>query len=446
VAAATVFTTGRTVEETAAIGDAVKDAYDVTIDDLTFDADELYPELCVLRGTVTLPQFQEGEPPFDTLGSFAFDGDLTLVEQRTEQAPVAIVIPRTPMPEAGYPLILNVHGSCGFSIAMVRPVGDDCLPNTPIGPAFPNATKGIATAGFAMPLNPERLAGAPETAYLNVNNLPAVRDTFRQGTIEARLFLEGVSQLEIDPDLLTACTGASLPAGETAFHFDTSRLFIMGQSMGGMYSNMIGATEPSLKAAVPTGAGGHWTYFLFRTGIREGQIPTFLTLLLGTQATLTHLHPVLSIGAAAVEAADPIVYMPHVARRPLAGHPVRPIYEPVGEGDSYFPTSVYDAVVLAYGHPQAGNAEWPEMQDALALAGLDGIGDFPVENNLTSETGEAYTGVVAQFTSDGSYDPHAIYSHRDDVKRQYSCFFDSFVKTGVATIPPLSDDWETACP
>lgn len=446
VAAATVFTTGRVVEETAALGDRVLAAHDVVIEDLAFDAEELTPELCVLRGTVTLPQFQAGEAPFDEEGLFSFDSDGLPIVTRTEDAPVAIVIPRTPMPTTGYPLVLNVHGSGGYSIAMVRPVGDDGVPGDPIGPAIPYATKRLATAGFAMPLNPERFIGAEETAYLNVNNLVAMRDTFRQGILEARLFLEAMSKLEMDPTLLEGCIGAALPDGEDGFFFDTEKMLITGQSMGGMYTNLIGATEPLLRAAVPTGAGGHWTYFILETSLRNGQIPSFLTLLLGTTVKLTHLHPVLSMGAAALEPADPIVYMPHLARRPLEGHPTRPVYEPVSKGDSYFPTTIYDAVALAYGHQQAGDVVWPEMQDALALSNKDGIIAFPVSNNAQSESADAYTGVVVQYEADGDYDPHAIYSHRDDVKRQYACFFDSFLKTGTATVVEPSPAWEEPCP
>lgn len=445
VASAAVFTTGNVVEETAALGDAVLDEYDLSIEDLAFDADELYPELCVLRGTVTLPQFQVGAPPYDEEGLFDFKDGFP-IEQRMEEAPVAIVIPRTPMPEGGYPLILNVHGSGGFSIAMVRPVGDDGVPGDPIGPAFPNATKGIAMAGVAMPVNPERLPGAGETAYLNVNNLVAIRDTFRQGILDARLYLEALTKLEIEPELLTACTGAELPEGETSFHFDDSKLLITGQSMGGMYTNLIGATEPLLRAAVPTGAGGHWSYFLLETPLNGGQIPAFLTLLLGTTSKLTHLHPVLAMGAAAVEPADPIIYMPHLARRPLKGHPTRPIYEPVGYLDSYFPTTIYDAVAIAYGHQEAGQTVWPTMQEGLELAGKDGIIDLPASNNLESEDGEPYTGIVIQFEGDGTYDPHAIYIHRDDVKRQYSCFWDTFLRTGTATVVEPSSDWHAPCP
>lgn len=447
VAAATVFTTGRVVEETADLAERVVDAYDVTIEDLALDEAEIYPELCVLRGNVSYAQFQQGEPPFDTEGLFAFDDDGMPVDTgRTEVAPVAIVIPRIPMPDGGYPVLLNVHGSGGFSIAMVRPVGDDGVPGDPIGPAFPNAAQGIAMAGFAMPLNPERFEGAEETEYLNVNNLAALRDTFRQGTLEARLFLEALEDVRIDPALLTACTGPELPDGETEFFFDTSKMGITGQSMGGMYTNLIAPTDPLLRAAVPTGAGGHWTYFILETSLRDGQIPSFLTLLLGTTTQLTHLHPVLAIGAAALEPSDPIVYMPHLARLPLPGHPARPIYEPVGEGDSYFPTSVYDAVALAYGHEQAGEAAWPEMQDALALIERDGLIEYPVTNNLESSEGDPYTGVVVQYEGDGTYDPHAIYSHRDDVKRQYSCFWRTFFDTGVATLVEPTTDWSAPCP
>ncbi len=446
VVAATVFTTGEVVKNTAEIGDKVLAKYDITIDDLAIDATEDYAELCVLRGSVTLPQFQAGERPFDTEGKFSFDTDGTPVEQRTEQAPVVIVIPRTPMPAAGYPLILNVHGSCGYSIAMVRPVDDTCTVSEPIGPAFPNSLKGIATAGMAMPLNPERYPGATETEYVNVNNFAALRDTFRQGTVEARLFLEALTELQIDQEILAECAGASLPGGATSYKFDASKLAIMGQSMGGMYTNLVGATEPKLRVAVPTGAGGYWPYFILETELQDGQFKAFLPLLLGTQAKLTHLHPVLAIAAGALEAADPFVSMPYLARHPLEGHPARPIYEPAGQGDSYFPTTIYDAAALAYGHPQAGNEIWPEMQEALALADLDGVLEFPLTDNLTSENGDEYTGAVMQFVADGDYDPHAIYIQRDDVKRQYSCFLDSFFKTGTATIVALSDDWTAACP
>jgi hypothetical protein len=215
--------------------------------------------------------------------------------------------------------------------------------------------------------------------------------------------------------------------------------------MGGMYTNMIGAVEPRAKAVLPTGAGGYWSHFILITTLIPNVAAKVGNLLLGTSAKLTFMHAGLHLFETASEVVDPIVSTPRLARRPLPGHPVRPIYEPVGEGDSYFPEQTYDAMATAYGHREAGNIIWPSMQDALKLEGRDGIVSYPVSNDLMSEGGMPYTGMVVQYKGDGVYDPHALYSQLDAVKYQYGCFFSTFLQTGIATVPapaPLG----TPCP
>jgi hypothetical protein len=93
--------------------------------------------------------------------------------------------------------------------------------------------------------------------------------------------------------------------------------------------------------------------------------------------------------------------MPRLARRPLPGHPVRSIYEPVGKGDSYFPMAVFNAIALAYGHKEAGDVVWPEMQSALALDNLGGVIPYPVTNDLVSVDGTQYNGAVVQYPGKG---------------------------------------------
>ncbi len=448
LAAATVFTTGDVVKEMADLAPKVEAAHPTTIDDLFLrtEPEREHPDFCELRGTMTLPQFQEGEPPFVEKGLFVLDGDGVPVEQRSETVLVEIFIPRQPMPEGGYPLVLSIHGSGGFSDSSIAPLSDDGLQHFGLGPAVNFTHMGMGVATLAMPLNPERFEGASETEYLNPNNFAALRDTFRQGQLELHLFLESLRTLAIDPEVLAGCDGPELPDGETAFRFAEDDLAITGQSMGGMYANQIAATEPRVKVAAPTGAGGHWTYFILVTDLIEN-LGGIFQIVLGTSTELTFMHPALSLAAAGLEAADPIVFMPRIARRPLPGHPVRPIYQPVGLGDSYFPPEVFDAVALAYGHKQAGDVIWPEMQDALALAGLDGVLSFPVTDDLTSEDGTPYTGVVTQWEGDGEHDPHAIYVRREEVRFQYTCFFDSYFRTGQATAftPERWEDVE-ACP
>jgi len=96
--------------------------------------------------------------------------------------------------------------------------------------------------------------------------------------------------------------------------------------------------------------------------------------------------------------------------------------------------AVFDAITLAYRHEESGEVVWPEMQDALALVGLDGVRDYPVMDNLVSEDGESYTGVVVQYEGDGIADPHAIYRQLDQVIYQYSCFLETMIESGHAIV------------
>ena len=288
------------------------------------------------------------------------------------------------------------------------------------------------------------MPGAGDYDYLNLANPKAFRDTFRQGVIEQRLYLDALLALEIPADVLLACEGAALPEGATAFRFAAEPVLAMGQSMGGMYTNIVGAVEPRIGAVVPTGAGGYWSHFILLS-TQIDNLPTLLQRVLRTSEDLSHLHPALHLLQTAWEAAEPLVFMPRRGHDPLPGHPVRSDYEPVGRDDSYYPIGVYDAVVLAYGHPQAGDEVWPSMQERLALADLDGIVPYPVAQNLTSLTGERFTGVVVQYAGDGWSDPHEIFVYLEEVRYQYGCFFESFRATGVATVPapaPLG----TPCP
>ena len=159
-------------------------------------------------------------------------------------------------------------------------------------------------------------------------------------------------------------------------------------------------------------------------------------ILLGTQAEFSFMSPVLHLMETALEPIDPMVSMPRLARWPLEGHPVRPIYEPVGLDDSYFPPGIYDAMVLAYGHPRAGDEVWTSMHEAQSLMGLGDVVSYPVKQNLKSENGTPYTGVVVQYRSDGTFDSHGIFRRLEQVRHQYGCFHDTFQKTGIGVVPP----------
>lgn len=456
VAAATVFTTGDVVAELSAISDQLVAKYAAKIETLKVDPDDgaTHPRYCELKGTITFPQFQRGKAPFDSEGLFEMEGGIPK-KQRDETVPFTLTLPKGAMPKGGWPLVMYFHGSGGLSTASVdrgrwRPVTDASVCPVPghtdewlgkqgcnvkgEGPAHVVAAHGFAMAGSALPVNPERLPGAADTAYINLGNLSMMRDLFAQGAIEQRLFLKALLESSIAPDVVATCDGMSLPAGEAAHKFTAEPVLAMGQSMGGMYTNIIGAIEPKIRAVAPTGAGGYWSYFITKTPLYSDGAG-LVAGLASAGPELDFLHPVLTAFETAVEQADPMVYTPRLARWPIDKHPTRSIYEPAGLGDSYFPTEIYDAMALAYGHKQAGEVVWPTMQEALKLEGFDGLASYPLTQNLKSEAGVAYTGAVIQYKGDGVYDPHAIYTQLDAVQYQYGCFFRTFLERGKATIP-----------
>lgn len=448
IVATTAFTTGDAPEDLATLGDRVRDAFDGTLTNLRVDPTDGadHARYCEILADAELPQFQQGTPPFDTEGLFDIGADGVPVEQRRETIPVVITLPLQEMPPAGYPLVLYFHGSGGTHDQVVarsyvnaegRGANDEGMAHTLGG-------RGFAAFGSAHPISPDRVPGASSIAYLNFANLKMFRDLFRQGVIEQRLLLDALLELEIDPTTVDGCEGLALPAGETHFRFDPESVMAMGQSMGGQYTNLIGATEPRIRAVVPTGAGGYWSFFIFQATLIDN-IPSLLKVLLGTQAELSFAHPVFSVLQQAWEPVEPMVYMPRLGLWPIDGHPARPVYEPVAPGDSFFSTMIYDLMAIAYGHPQAGEEVWDTMQNALAMVQRDGLLDFPVSNNNQSLDGTPYTGAVVQFEPDGFSDPHVIFVQLNEVKHQFGCFFETFNNTGTAVIVEPSSSADAPC-
>ena len=427
---ATTFTTGDEVARTATRAEAIRQQYHPTITNVAVAATQ-YPTFCTLTAQITMPQFQIGTPPFDSGGTFSLDASDIPQKQADMTIPVTITLPNEAMPASGFPLYQFFHGSGGVSTGIVnlgRSPDSSDMPTPGEGPGYVVALHHIAAASSALPLNPERLQGATDYAYLNINNLAAFPQTFQQGVYEQRMLLDALLALHVPAATASACSGLSTPTGD--YFFDPTKLVAGGQSMGGMYTNMVGAVEPRFGALVPTGAGGYWNFMILESTIVPGARQLLGTALGIDDTQLVFIHPAMNAIALSWEAAEPLVYMARLGRRPLPGAPVHHVYEPVGMGDSYFPIDVYDAAALSYGNEQAGVMVWPSMQDALALDSLGGLLTYPVHAN---EAGK--TRVVVQYAGDGIVDAHYIYRQLDAVKHQYGCFLESYLRDGTPTVP-----------
>jgi hypothetical protein len=443
---ATVFTTGDEIAMMRTRSEAVRAQHDVTIDGLALDTAHgvNHPDVCVLAGTVTMPQFQKGEAPYSTEGRFAFDASGAPISQGTLAVPIRITIPKGAMPASGWPLWQYVHGSGGSSFDLVDEGYNTTPESGPMageGPGVVVGRRGIAAAATAMPVNPERLPGADAQAYLNFNNLAAMPYTFQQGVFEQRLLLDALLELRVTPAMLAGC-GAT--TGATDGRFDPATVTLGGHSMGGMYTNMIGAIEPRFGALTPFGAGGFWNVFILDTEL-IANVDTLLAGILGIDGeTLTFMHPVLGVLGIGWEVAEPGASMARLAQRPLEGLPERHVYQPIGQGDRYFPETILDAAALAYGNSEAGEKVWPGTQDALAMQGLEGMLEYPVRENRQN-AGIRTTSVVVQYADGGIADGHQIYRQLPAVRYQYSCFLATYLRDGVPTVPAPADE-SAACP
>jgi hypothetical protein len=430
VLVATVFTTGDVTGRLHARSEAIRAAFEPALTDLALAGGDTYDGFCRISAQITQPQFQVGAPPFDTGGRFELDGSDVPISQGDLALPVVITLPKGAMPANGWPLYHFFHGSGGLSSGVVdlgrSPTPDD-VPAPGEGPGFVVAQHGIAAASSALPINPERLPGASDYQYINLNNLAAFPQTFQQGVFEQRLLLDALLAVRIPDSVLAGCSGISSPAGE--HFFDPLHVVAGGQSMGGMYTNMIASVEGRYGALVPTGAGGFWNLMILEASLIPGARPLLGSALGVDDAQLTFVHPAMNILSLAWEMAEPMVAMSRLAHRPLPGLPARHIYEPVPEGDENFTPLVYDAAALAYGNEQAGPVLWSTMQEALRLTGLGGLVTYPVSGNR-----DGRTQVVVQFEGDGIVDPHYIYRQLDAVKHQYGCFLASYIRDGVPTV------------
>ncbi len=437
VAAATLFTTARPVARVAERYEDVLDRFAPELRELGHAPrdDEAEARFCVVEGVVRLPQFQRGTPPFDTEGELAFE-DGVLVAQRHDDVPFTLAIPKGPMPEEGYPLVFYAHGTNGLAAQVVDrgPVLEPDGPRTPgLGPAHVLARHGIASAGLAVLLGPERLNGIDRAqAYLNIGNLRAYPATFQQAGFDIGLFLDLLEEVEIPDAELGACAEGT--EGDAPARFAVSRIGMMGQSAGAHLAAQVGALDPRVVATAPTGIGGYWSQ-LISTGAEVFGPSSIFALVFDARGPLTPLHPAANLLETAWLDADPLVYAPHVARWPLEGRPARHMYVPSAEADGFHPEPLYDALVTAYGLELADAPLWTSMGEALDAAGLTERPDTPVSGNRTGPDGESLTLVTTHWAGDGLADPHGVFAQRTEVKHQYGCFFADVFAGDMPTVP-----------
>ncbi len=437
IAALAVFTTDDPTSQLAVVRDDALANHPLTSPSPSPSPSDIFDDYCVFNATIDIPDYQSGAPPYSSSGGdWLFDDSGKPMFDHTETAGVVFTIPRAPTPPGGWPIVLFVRTGAGGNRPLVdrgQNTGTNDVqvvaPGT--GPALFFAHAGFAGVQFDGPLggirNPMMDPGTEDLLIFNVFNAAALRDNVRQSAMELSLFARLLPSVSFDA---SNCPGAGTVT------FDGAHLATMGHSMGAWVAPLALAYEPSLGAAVLSGAGGSYIANVMDK-IKPLDVRPLAEILLDYnmyERSLDWHDPALSFVQWAAEPSDPQAYDPLIAPRN--------VLMLQGIVDHYILPSIANATSLALGLDEAGpaydagNAEeemlmQPVLGPLLPLVGRAAI-DLPAQGN--SAAGAA-TAVVVQHPGDDIEDGHEVVFQTDPPKHQYVCFLQSFLH-GVPSVPP----------
>jgi hypothetical protein len=411
---------------------------------------DTFPEYCVYKTTIGMPDYQEGTPPFtETGGDWTFDASGEPVVQRVDASNLVVTIPRAAAPANGWPTTIFIRTGAGGDRPLVdrgvQPGTGQAAVTPGTGPAVELARAGFAGIQVDGPLgglrNPTN--ANEDFTIFNVFNATALRDNVRESAAELVLLAHVIDGIAIDA---SACGGAA----PSTVRLTTSTLALFGHSMGASILPLTLAFEPRIQAAILSGAGSSW---IENVMYKQQPLPVkgALEFLLGYQGerSLTDHDPVLTLFQWAEEPADSQVYARRLVREPPPGYAPRNVLMVQGIVDHYILPPIADAFSASAGLDLAGpelDTTVPEIASMMPVSatfpfsGRGAIG-FPARANASGATA-----VVVQWPSDGIEDGHEVIFQTHPPKYQYKCFLASLL-AGAPSVPDGAGKTEDdACP
>jgi hypothetical protein len=270
VAAATVFTVHDPLQPLLDLIDAVHDAPVATLEDLhTCDGtpgpwddgagrgcgpiSDRYVEI---QGTLSLPQFREGSPPYRT------PDDDGRVEDRpvfaaVEAVPFVLTVPVGDMPAEGWPIVVYSHGPGEDSRAMVR---DGLAERWSAVDLSARSRVGFAVLSLDGVLQGGRIA-LPDPAWLDIDPRGGDPDRLQLNRTNTRAFrgnaLQAVADLASLGRWVTiqAWARQESPTGE-ALRFDADHIVAAGHDSGAWTATTWTVADPRPSALVVSNTTG----------------------------------------------------------------------------------------------------------------------------------------------------------------------------------------------
>jgi hypothetical protein len=380
------------------------------------------PAFHELQGRFPTPIFQQGTPPYGTPedgGGFTFDatsGDAQRV--RDEDICFSLTVPKdAPMPADGWPVVVYAHGTGGNYRSFITNGVAAQLSAVALDDA---TTQNFAVLSYDEPQHGRRRGGSaedPEVLFFNFLNPRAAYGNVLQGAIDGWQAARLVAALDwSDP--------TASPTG-SAIVFDTTRTYFYGHSQGATHGALAVAYDPSLAAAVMSGAGGSLIDSLL-TKTSPYNIAGAVRMALADM-DIGAVHPALSIFQMYLEVADPVNYGKYVTWLPFDPLPGRSVLQIYGLGDTYSTKETQAAMAAALGL-------------AIVEPVIDDIGGFdtvtaPAMGNR-NVGGLPVTAVLSQHNPAAGQDGHFVSTQDATAKRRVEQFFGTAARDGTPIVVP----------
>ncbi len=310
-----------------------------------------HDELCaVASGAMLAPSFRDPVTMRFTRGT---DGEYALV-QPSARIPVTLVIPRSPPPPGGYPVVIHGHGLSndrGSMLSYANELARAGFAVVGIDDVEHGARGGLADehnnyrGPFAGPDGIPDKQEFPLPFFADFVDFIAVRDNFRQTVLDQTSLVRLVQNPALDLSALAPSCGF-VP------RLSATRLAWSGGSLGGIMGTMTMAVEPALRAAALQVPGAGFVQLITTGSAKLAPLVSVVAMgsfgIVGDEP-LDELHPIALLLGAATEAGDPLAYAPHVLGEPLAGRAPPDVLVTYAVSDEVMPNTATAALVRALG-------------------------------------------------------------------------------------------------
>ncbi len=387
------------------------------------------PKAYVFHGKFKTMNYISGTFPYDLdgEGEMTFKPDGSLGNRgKEEEVRFALVVPRTPMPEKGYPIAVYGHGTGGDCDSHMRYSGDEGL-------VLINNGVPMAMIGFDAVLHGQRGENGQSPTMANLvmmilNEPIVIRESWRQTVLDMLVLYDIIERgkLVLPP----------VPGSDKNTIFDPSYGLYMGHSQGAQEGGMLlGLTGNIHNAFLSAGGGGVIQSFIdlkpdlstvpvVGTMFEDKSVADIVAFVLGagneefsisydTFLTTQIIQPL-------VDPLDPVNFTQRFIKEPLRGTEPKNIAQTIGIGDQSTPNSAQFTMISAIGLPPVGEIFKTSVD--MEIAGYTTSVGSSVSKNLME--GKA-TGGSMQFNYTGNDNPHFVIYRMQSAQNSYINFFKS---------------------